>query len=389
MNKHLNEGQLRAALDGELSPTERKHMEICTDCQGRANILHEQTQYTASRLAFLSAEIPNNPVQPRTALSTFNNRKYPQKENNMFKKLFASPGFRLASAAILILALIISVPGTRAMADRLLSLFRVQQVTVIPVDFTGMQQLTGNGALGKQVSALISNSITVNQKPGDPLAANDAADASQKAGFQVRLPDGVTPSHISVMNRMNFDFTIDRTKAQALLDEAGRSDLNLPAEIDGAVIHVNIPASVSTAYGTCPVPSEDGKGSDMNGSMGRLYPDCVILTQVPSPLVTAPAGVDIAQLAQIGFEFSGMTREQAAAFSKSVDWTSTLVIPIPKNAARYEQVSVDGVNGTLIQRPADDAPQYILMWVKNGIVYAIGGLGTDTPRALQMANSLH
>jgi len=99
--------------------------------------------------------------------------------------------------------------------------------------------------------------------------------------------------------------------------------------------------------------------------------------------------VDVAQLAQIGLEFSGMSAEQAAAFTQTVDWTSTLVIPVPRNAATYEQVSVDGVTGTLIQRPADDAPQFVLVWVKDGVVYSIGGLGTNSQKALDMANSLH
>jgi len=40
-----------------------------------------------------------------------------------------------------------------------------------------------------------------------------------------------------------------------------------------------------------------------------------------------------AQLAQIGLEFTGMSSDQAAAFTKSVDWTSTLVVPVPINAA--------------------------------------------------------
>jgi hypothetical protein len=83
-----------------------------------------------------------------------------------------------------------------------------------------------------------------------------------------------------------------------------------------------------------------------------------------------------------------MTPEQAAAFTKTVDWTSSLVIPIPKNAATYQQVPVDGVTGTLIQRPAGDAPQYALIWVKNGVIYAIAGLGSDSPKALEMASSL-
>ena len=122
--------------------------------------------------------------------------------------------------------------------------------------------------------------------------------------------------------------------------------------------------------------------------MGRRYPDCVILAEIPSPTVDAPANLDIVQLAQIGLEFGGMTSDQAQAFTQTVDWTSTLVIPIPKNAATYQQVSVDGVSGTLIQRPADDAPQYVLIWVKGGTIYSVGALGANSDQALQMANSL-
>jgi len=47
---------------------------------------------------------------------------------------------------------VLSVPSTRALAGKFLNLFRVQQVVVVPVDFTGMQQLTGNQTLGKQVA---------------------------------------------------------------------------------------------------------------------------------------------------------------------------------------------------------------------------------------------
>ena len=83
-----------------------------------------------------------------------------------------------------------------------------------------------------------------------------------------------------------------------------------------------------------------------------------------------------------------MTREEAADFVSTVDWTSTLVVPIPKNAAIYEQVDVDGVTGTLIQRPADDYPEFALIWVKDGIIHAISGLGTNSQQAIDMANSL-
>jgi len=193
------------------------------------------------------------------------------------------------------------------------------------------------------------------------------------------------------MNGSAFSLTVDRDKAEALLKEAGRSDLVLPDSIDGAEISVDIPTGVSVAYGTCPTPSADGDEPGMNGSgsRGRRYADCVILAEIPSPTVTAPPSVNVPQLAQIALEFTGMTSEQATAFTNTVDWTSTLVIPIPKNAATYEQIPVDGVTGTLIQRPSDDAPQFALLWVKDGIIYTIGGLGSNSQQAIQMANSLH
>ncbi len=49
---------------------------------------------------------------------------------------------------------------------------------------------------------------------------------------------------------------------------------------------------------------------------------------------------------------------------------------------------MDGVSGYLIQRPLDDAPDYAIIWVKQGIIYAVGGIGSDTSAALAMANSL-
>ena len=385
MKKHLTDGELRAALDGELEAAQLQHLETCADCLARERQLQAHAQQIASRLAFLTPT--SEPVpSAHNAWNRFSQNRSTNKEISMFKKWFAFPVVRFGATAALILALILAFPATRALASELLNLFRVQQVSVIPVDFTGMEQLTGNDALGKQFSQLISSSIDVTQKPGAPTDAADAARASQLAGFTVRLPQNMTPSQISVTGVAAFIATVDRAKAQALIDEAGRSDLVLPASIDGAKISVNIPASVNVGYGTCPKPSD--AQSDNAGSPGRRFPDCVMLAEIPSPVVKAPADVDVAQLAQIGLEFTGMSSDQAAAYTSTVDWTSTLVVPIPKNAATYEQVSVDGVTGTLIQRPADDAPQFVLLWVKDGIIYAISGLGTNSQQAIDMANSL-
>lgn len=305
----------------------------------------------------------------------------------MFKKIFALPIVRFGTVLFVILGLGLAFPTTRALADEILELFRVQQVTAIPVDFTGLEQLTGDGTLGNQFTDLISSSMQLTQEPGDPTAVANAEEASRLAGFNVRLPQGMPPSQIYVMDGAEFTITVDRQKAQALLDEAGRSDLVLPEAIDGAEISAVIPPSVSIGFDFCPAPHTSYLYNAPTAA--RHYPDCVILVEMPSPTVSAPPEVDVEQLALIGLEFTGMTPMEAALFVNTVDWTSTLVIPIPKDAAFYELVTVDGVPATLIRRSADIAhAQYALLWVKDEIIHAISAVGTNYQKALDMANSL-
>ena len=305
----------------------------------------------------------------------------------MLKKLFAFPVVRYAASFVAALALLMAFPTTRALAGELLNLFRVQQVAVLPIDTAGLENMTGNEALGSQLSELISESTEVTDEPAEPVTAATADEAESAAGFDVRLPADQTPSKIYVTDSSAFNLTVDRAKAQAFIEAAGRDDLLLPDSIDGAEISVKIPATVNATFGTCPEPQTEKPEPQTEEDMGKDYADCVVFTQMPSPLVNAPADLDMAQLAQIGLEFSGMSREEAAAFTATVDWTSTLVIPVPRRATSKD-VSVDGVTGKLIQRVTDYAPEYALIWVKDGIIYGLSGTGTDTAPAFAITESL-
>ena len=303
----------------------------------------------------------------------------------MLRKWLAFPVVRVGAIAVLAFALLMAFPTTRALAGELLNLFRVQQVVILPIDSASLENMSGDEAFGSQLSQLISSSTIVTDEPGEPVLVVSAEEASETAGFNVRLPDEMPLSYISVADSAAFTMQIDRTKAQSLLDGAGRSDLVLPDTIDGAEISINIPASVRTAFGLCPDPkSEEGPQGDME----VLYPDCIIFSQMPSPIVNVPEGLDMAQLAQIGLEFTGMSREEAGAFTSSVDWTTTLVVPIPRDSTTYADVSIDGVIGKLIQRESNDSAHYLLLWVKDGIVYVVSGLGTETARAFEIVNAL-
>ena len=385
MQRHLNDGELRAALDGELDARSLQHLESCTSCQMRQQQLQERQREAGRLLAFFNPAEQTGPSAQK-AWKRFSQQVTQQKEISMTKKWFSFPLVRLGAAA-LALTLFLSFPATRAWAGEFLNLFRVQQVQVVPVDFTGLEQLTGDGALGNRFTEMITDSVDVQQEPNEAVTVASAEEASELAGFEVRIPEGMTPSQINVSSGAAFTFTVDRAKAQALLDEAGRGDLVLPDSVDGAEILVNIPAAVSVGFGTCPKPGSEVAGNTEQSTTESLYPDCVIFAQIPSPNVNAPADLDIEALAQIGLEFTGMSAEEAQAFTSTVDWTSTLIIPIPQSASVNEQVEVDGVTGTLVQR-SSEASQFVLLWAKDGILYAISGLGTNAEQAVNMANSL-
>lgn len=413
MEFHLTESTLRAYLDDELDPNERAraraHLDTCADCRARLTALEMQSARVNARLTALTPRANEMPRSAQTVYAQFNARRdsASRKENViMFKSIFTkrSASLRrlrpvwiaLASLAIILVAL--SFQPVRAWAGQFLGLFRAQEVTVLPIDPTTFSQLSGNTALGKQIEQVLAASMTVTKKPNQPQVVNSATDASQLAGFAVRLPTNRTDTpRLTVQDSQAFQFLIDRARAQAVINEAGRNDLQLPASVDGATINVSIPAGVTAAYGSdCPITEEDAQNAikqdkqsaHTSGSPGRRFINCVLLAEIPSPTVDTPPNLDVQQLAELGLQFTGMSAAQAHEYAQTVDWTSTLVVPIPRNGASYQKVNVDGVTGYMIQRPLDDAPEYTLIWVKGGIVFAIGGLGNGTTSALEMANSL-
>jgi hypothetical protein len=110
--------------------------------------------------------------------------------------------------------------------------------------------------------------------------------------------------------------------------------------------------------------------------------------QLASPTADVPQGLDIAKIGEAFLELTGMTPDEAAHFSKNLDWTTTFVIPIPRNKATFMDVNVDGVSGTYIREEyRNSSGQYLLIWVKDGIVYTLAGSGSASS-AVDIANSL-
>lgn len=404
---HINDGQLRAYLDGELnepySRLVRDHLATCPVCQAQLAQLQTRISRVDERLALLSPQPDDSRLAARPALLSFKSQtamRLGKEKNrmfirgNIFSNLFTQR-WRPLVLGLIALALAVGLftfPPAHQALSAFLSLFRIHQITILEVDSTRLSDLAGDSPLGKRLGQLLSDTVTVTKEPADPETVGSADEASQKAGFRVRLfkdnPSGAPP-RLTVQDNAAFYFAVDLDRAQAILDETGYGHLKLPESIDGATISFDIPKAVSAAYGDCPTRERRDDDDDTDRLPPDAFKNCVILAQTPGPVVNAPPEVDMAPLAEVGLQILGMTPEEARNFSQAVDWTSTLVVPIPRNGAQYKQVQVDGVTGNLIYRRADDGmpERYTILWVKDDLVYALAAIG-DPEAGLTLANSL-
>jgi hypothetical protein len=178
---------------------------------------------------------------------------------------------------------------------------------------------------------------------------------------------------------------VNLSKLRSILQEIGREDILLPDNLDGASVTLDLPIAILAEYGDCDYKNYSERQTPW-------LPHCTQLVQLASPTISAPAGLDVTQLGKAFLQLAGMSETEAAQISQTVDWTTTLVLPVPTNyGASYHDVMVDGVNGTLITQsistPNGRSTLTTLLWVKDGVLFSLNHPGY-TLDALAIANSL-
>jgi hypothetical protein len=384
----VSESVLRAYHDGESGPLERleieKHLATCAQCRNRLHEIVAASGRVQEHLLALDASTCEVNADPQIALSRFKTRYDAGEERIPFIARLSARRWRpvwvTAVAAAFVLCSLV-FPSGRSWAERFLATLRIERVQPVRLD---LSVLDGNRPLQQMLRQMVSDKVvvTVDEKPQHSATS---ADAGQLAGFRVRLLGARrdVPA-FTVEGQHSFQMTIDRARLQDIFDQSGRPDLLLPATLDGAVVSVQIPRSVRLEYGNCP-HGNGGEEDAQRESTG--WSNCLALEEAPSPLVNVPSDLNIQQLAEIGFQLAGMSATQARELCQTIDWKSTLVLPIPRFLVSYSLVEVDGAQGTLIKDTGHQGPGYVLIWVKNGIIYGLAGQG-DSSKAVTLANSL-
>jgi hypothetical protein len=282
------------------------------------------------------------------------------------------------AAALALVVLTFNFPGARATARDFLDLFRVKRFAAIPIDPERIAQLRAGNI---DFKTLLSDDIQVLEEPGKPQLVDSVEAAGRLAGIDARIPTvlpyGTSQPEIHVKGNAAARLTADTAKLQTIMESLDIYDVKVPEGLNGATVEVTVPPSITLQY--------------------KRGLESVVFVQSRSPQIDLPEGVDLAQLGEIGLRIAGLSPAEAHAFAQSVDWHSTLLVPVPANAASFREVNVQGTTALLIttggtgglpkRGPNGERQRSIVLWSEGDMVYAVMGEASSVD-LVEMANSI-
>ena len=255
-------------------------------------------------------------------------------------------------AALAVVIGLFALEPVRALASDFLGLFRVEKFVVVDIDPGRMDQI----ASAIDQNMFVRSLETFGEENGGTIAAT-LDEAAAAAGFNPRTVDGYgDPSMIAVSAGHTASFTPDVASMRQVFAALDLDPNLLPDSIDGKTFTLTTEPGIAQNF------------TDENGE--TLFS----IMQTPSPSVDGPSDVDLQQLGNAMLQLLGMSPEEAARLSESIDWTSTFVIPVPRDLASVREVQVNGVTGLLFDArgSGSDAPEgNALLWQQNGYVFGV------------------
>lgn len=266
---------------------------------------------------------------------------------------FRGHGWVALAASLAIVAVAFSVPSVRVGAQAFLDMFRV--ANIVGVSFNAAQ-LRSRADNELDLTALIGGPVDTLEPSPAPVTVATVDEAAETAGFDVLEPAwspvGLELGDIQVAGEEAAHFTPSTENLELIMDALGIDDLTVPDGLDGEDVSVLIPSIVQLSYG---------------GTDGTR----VEFLQALSPEVTMPAGLDLPALAEIALRIAGLDREEAYDLASTIDWRSTLIVPVPAGEATFEKIDIGGHEGVAVLPNAGGFR--VLLWADGTRVFALSG----------------
>lgn len=355
-------------LRPEMIPAHQLHTLQAEESHANDSVTGQPGRKAAARKAATSMSSIKKNTTPVFAARTVEPRKWYQARRSW-----------VAAAAAVILAALLIFPGSSALAEQFLSIFRVQQFQAVQVtnqDVTALKQHRAPGVDDLGTLTFQSGSLKTQHNLS-------LAQASKLVKFSILLPS-VLPKGIanipefSVANSGHATFTFNAAKAHAFFAKNGYGDVKVPANLDGATYDVTTSAGVEIAYPAA------------NNTDTRF-----MVMEAPSPVVSATGKASLEDLRNFLLSLPHLPPELVAQLKQIDLSTGTVPVPVP-SGMDAKSVAVHGTSGLLLSSNVSVSVENVkkfpaggvVLWQQNGNVYAVGGIVGDTNAVLASANSL-
>jgi hypothetical protein len=286
-------------------------------------------------------------------------------------------------------AAVFTTPG-RAAAHAFIGALRIPKPQPVNVNVPAFAGANSNRQLQNMVGAMLSAAVNVAvDEPDQPAATIEVA--AKLAGFRPKLPHARTdPATLIVTGAHAIDLKVNRDQLRTIFAEAGKPDVAIPEALAGAAFAVRTPRAIRAQYGNCPAPVAPTLQNQLNGPPPPTADngDCIVVTESPIALADVPVGLDMGQLMEIALELSGMSPAQAVSFPSTIDWRASLLLSVPRNLRSSDPKDVNGAKALLLTTGGRRGPTYVLVWTKDGMVFALTGYGNPGD-AVPIANSIN
>ncbi len=313
----------------------------------------DQIEETLDLLSHLEPKKSDAPLPASVALAQFKREFQPTQNLSIWQKFIKeiSTMIKMKKAiapafALLFIGLFVISPTMRAAASDFLGIFRVQKfapISISPQQIALLEELAETG--------LTPGEFTFTEEPGEPKRIDAMNEAKQSFDARMQSPAvlGYPDDGFYIAAGGSGQLKIDLEGARAILAASGADPALLPDSLDQQTVSVTV-----------------------NKSLGMSWAENnVTLIQSKSPIVEYPEGVDPTALGKALLQVLGMSEPEASRLAASIDWSSTLIFPIPQDAANFQEVTVNGASGLALS--SLDNSHSAIMWQENGVVYMLNG----------------
>jgi hypothetical protein len=360
-----DDGALQEYIDREMPGRKRweveAHIAACEQCKKRLEKLERANKAAALGLSAMSREIDSGEDTAEQAwVRLIGDERFgaPAGRKGAFEmKQDKVRKILVPVAAVAVITIALSFAPVRSFAADILNIFRVEKIETVTISTDDMRHMERQmGKLGSENGGIadLKNFGKIESTGFRAPEDMNLADAEKAAGFELKLPAGIDASaetsKAQVQIGSEVSFTLDVKKANKLI-ESSYGNVLLPDELDGKKFTIKIPTVVAIKY------EKTGNG--------------IMVAQAKSPEMIMPDGVDPLVVRSVLLNLPMLPENIKKQLVAIQDWKHTLIIPNIEGSS--QDVDVNGTQGVFIQPPKKDGGENVLIWQKDGIVFAIGG----------------